>query len=263
MCFKLNSKGDVRMKYEGKIFKTIKYGDLVVTKYINNHNVCVKFINTNYETTAHICHIRNGLVKDRLFPSLHGVGVVGDASTTVDGIVLKECTLWRGVIGRCYNNEFHKKSPTYADCSVSEKFKYYPYFKEWCGNQIGFNAVDDKGRPFELDKDILIKGNKVYSENTCCFVPAEINGLFIKRDAARGDLPIGVWYHKRDRKYAAQVSRFKENIHLGYFSTPEEAFNAYKEAKEDYIKEVANKWKDQIDPRVYEALINYKVLLTD
>ena len=99
------------MKYEGKIFKTIKYGDLIVTKYINNHNVCVKFINTNYETTAHICHIRNGLVKDRLFPSLHGVGVVGDASTTVDGIVLKECTLWRGVIGRCYNNEFHKKSP--------------------------------------------------------------------------------------------------------------------------------------------------------
>ena len=247
------------MKYEGKIFKTIKYGDLVVTKYINNHNVCVKFINTNYETTAHICHIRNGLVKDRLFPSLHGVGVVGDASTTVDGIVLKECTLWRGVIGRCYNNEFHKKSPTYADCSVSEKFKYYPYFQEWCNKQIGFNEDG-----WHLDKDILIKGNKVYSEDTCCFVPQEINGLFIKRDAARGDLPIGVWFDKQKGKYQADVSvGRKKRKRLGSFSTPEEAFQIYKEAKEAYIKEVANKWKDYIDQRAYNALMNYEVEITD
>ena len=246
------------MKYEGKIFKTTKYGDLVITKYINNHKVFVKFINTNYETTAHICHIRNGIVKDRLSPSLHGVGVVGDAPITVGGIVLKEYALWKGMIGRCYDSEFHKKSPTYADCSVSEKFKYYPYFQEWCNKQIGFNEDG-----WHLDKDILIKGNKVYSEDTCCFVPQEINGLFIKRDAARGDLPIGVWYHKRDRKYAAQVSRFKENIRLGYFSTPEEAFYTYKTAKELYIKDIANKWKDQVDPRVYEALMNYQVEITD
>ena len=247
------------MKYEGKIFKTIKYGDLVVTKYINNHNVCVKFINTNYETTAHICHIRNGLVKDRLFPSIHGVGVVGDALTTVDGIVLKEYALWKGVIGRCYDIEFHKKSPTYTDCSVSEKFKYYPYFQEWCNKQIGFNEDG-----WHLDKDILIKGNKVYSEDTCCFVPQEINGLFIKRDAARGDLPIGVWFDKQKGKYKADVSvGRKKRKRLGSFSTPEEAFQIYKEAKEDYIKEVANKWKDQIEPRVYEALMNYQVEITD
>ena len=247
------------MKYEGKIFKTIKYGDLVVTKYINNHNVCVKFINTNYETTAHICHIRNGLVKDRLFPSLHGVGVVGDASTTVDGIVLKEYALWKGVIGRCYDSEFHKKSPTYADCSVSEKFKYYPYFQEWCNKQIGFNEDG-----WHLDKDILIKGNKVYSEDTCCFVPQEINGLFIKRDAARGDLPIGVWFDKQKGKYQADVSvGRKKRKRLGSFSTPEEAFQIYKEAKEAYIKEVANKWKDYIDQRAYNALMNYEVEITD
>ena len=246
------------MKYEGKVFKTTKYGDLVITKYIDNHNVRVKFINTNYETTAHICHIRNGLVKDRLFPSLYGVGVVGDASTIIDGVVLKECKLWRGIIARCYNGGIHKNSPTYKDCSVSENFKYYPYFQEWCNKQIGFNEDG-----WHLDKDILIKGNKVYSEDTCCFVPQEINGLFIKRDAARGDLPIGVWYHKRDRKYAAQVSRFKEKIRLGCFSTPEEAFYTYKTAKELYIKDIANKWKDQVDPRVYEALMNYQVEITD
>lgn len=246
------------MKYEGKIFKTTKYGDLVITKYIDNHNVQVKFINTNYETTAHICHIRNGLVKDRLFPSLYGVGVVGDASTIIDGVVLKECKLWRGIIARCYNSGFHKNSPTYKDCSVSENFKYYPFFQDWCNKQIGFNEDG-----WHLDKDILIKGNKVYSEDTCCFVPQEINGLFIKNDAVRGDLPIGVWYNKRDRKYVAQMSRFKEKIRLGYFSTPEEAFYTYKTAKEAYIKEVANKWKDQIDLRVYEALMKYQVEITD
>ena len=141
---------------------------------------------------------------------------------------------------------------------MSDNFKYYPYFKNWCSKQVGFG---NKG--WQLDKDILIKGNKIYSEDTCCFVPAEINSLFIKCDRSRGEYPIGVNYHKRDRKYVAKISRFKEDIHLGYFYTPDEAFNAYKEAKEAYIKEVANKWKDQIDLRVYEALMNYQVEITD
>jgi len=88
--------------------------------------------------------------------------------------------------------------------------------------------------------------------------------LFIKRDAARGDLPIGVWFDKQKGKYQADVSvGRKKRKRLGSFSTPEEAFQIYKEAKEAYIKEVANKWKDQIDNRVYEALTTYEVEIND
>ena len=125
--------------------------------------------------------------------------------------------------------------------------------------KICFGLKDEKGRPFALDKDILIKENKVYSEDTCCFVPQEINALFVKRDKLRGEYPIGVSFHKSRGMLRATLN----NKHLGYFNTVEQAFQVYKQAKEDYIKEVANKWKDQIDPRVYDALVSYQVEITN
>ena len=132
-------------------------------------------------------------------------------------------------------------------------------FSKWCNEQIGFNFKDDKGKPFQLDKDILIKGNKIYSEETCAFVPQEVNLLFVKGEKSRGDYPIGVRFHKVSGMFRAMYN----NKLSEHFKTPEEAFCAYKEAKEAYIKEVANKWKDQIDQRVYEALMNYQVEITD
>ena len=242
----------------GDIFDTNNCGKLVVLEYKGHLDVIVKFIDTGYETTARANNLRKGNVKDRSLPSVYGVGIIGNGIAKVCGVETKDYKLWKSMLGRCYDEKYSNKYPTYKDCTASDNFKYLPYFEEWCSKQTGFDQ-----ECWQLDKDILIKGNKIYSENTCCFVPSEVNRLFIKRDAARGDLPIGVNYYKRDRKYVAKMSRFKEDIHLGYFYTPDEAFNAYKEAKEDYVKEVAEKWKDQIDPRVYEALMKYRVEITD
>ena len=114
---------------------------------------------------------------------------------------------------------------------------------------------------WELDKDILFKGNKIYSPETCCFIPREINQIFPKRDLKRGEYPIGVT--RKRGKFSAQLSTKDFNKNLGVFNTPEEAFQAYKSAKESYIKEVADKWKDQIEPRVYQAMYNYQVEITD
>ena len=242
----------------GDIFDTNNCGKLVVLEYKGHLDVIVKFIDTGYETTARANNLRKGKVKDRLVPSVFGVGIIGNEQVKIDGKYTKDYQLWNNMLRRCYDEKYSNKYTTYKDCEVSDNFKYLPYFEEWCSKQTGFYQEG-----WHLDKDILVRGNKVYSENTCCFVPAEINRLFIKSDAARGDLPIGVNYHKASRKFVAQVSRFKEDIYLGCFNTPDEAFNAYKEAKEAYIKEVAEKWKDQIDPRVYEALMKYRVEITD
>ena len=81
--------------------------------------------------------------------------------------------LWKNMLKRCYNDSFKKKNPTYEGCEVSDKFKSYEYFYEWCHKQIGFGD-DGNGNPFHLDKDLLIKGNKVYSENVCVFIPSKI-----------------------------------------------------------------------------------------
>ena len=110
---------------------------------------------------------------------------------------------------------------------------------------------------FHLDKDILIKGNKIYSFKTCCFVPVEINSLLTKTNSKRGNLPIGV--SKSGNKYKA---RLNSNL-LGTFDTSKEAFKVYKVAKEKHIKEVAEIWKSQITKQVYKALLKYKVEIID
>ncbi len=201
-------------------------------------------------------NVRTGLIKDPYSPSVFGIGVVGNKyPITVDGVKTKEYNLWCSMLTRCYSDTCKKKNPTYEGCKVSDNFKSYEYFYEWCNEQIGFGADG-----FELDKDLLIKGNKVYNENTCVFIPSEINSLLTKCTASRGEYLIGVSWHKTRKAFVATVSKRKgKREHLGYFKTEIEAFNAYKEAKETFVKEKAEKWKLQIDERAYKALMNYTV----
>ena len=116
----------------------------------------------------------------------------------------------------------------------------------------------------QLDKDILIKGNKVYSPDTCCFVPQSINSLFIKRDNDRGNYPVGVYYNKQNKKYQALCStRAGRQKNLGSYTTPEEAFQAYKEFKEAFIKKTANDLIEDIPFNLYQAMISYEVDIDD
>ena len=248
----------------GKVFKSKYSGDFKILKYSGRANVEIQFLKTGFKMVARLNHIRNGKVKDPYSPSVYGVGVLGTKyPSRVNGVLTKECALWYGMLQRCYSDDFKKKRPTYIGCEVSDNFKNYEYFYEWCNSQVGFGN-DGNGNPFQLDKDLLVKGNKVYSENTCVFIPSEINSLLINCTASRGENLIGVCWHKKGKAFVARVSRNKGGSeHLGLFKTEIEAFNAYKEAKESYIKEFANKWKLQIDPKAYEALMNYKVDITD
>ena len=114
-----------------------------------------------------------------------------------------------------------------------------------------------------LDKDILFKGNRIYSPETCSFVPSEINCMFQDTSSTRGKYPIGV--RKSKGRYAARCCFYDKHTHLGYYKTPEEAFNAYKTAKESYIKEVAATFYNdgKITKRVYDAMVQYIVEITD
>ena len=142
---------------------------------------------------------------------------------------------------------------------MSDNFKSYEYFYEWCHKQIGFG-----NQGWHLDKDLLTKGNKVYSESTCVFIPQEINKVLIKRENMRGEHLIGVCWSKTNKAFVAQVGKNKgKREHLGFFNTEIEAFNAYKKAKEAFVKELANKWEGQIDERAYNALMNYTVDIND
>lgn len=170
--------------------------------------------------------------------------------------LLGEYEIWRGFLRRCYCPRVQKKQPTYIGCIVSENFKSYDYFYEWCQSQIGF---DQEG--YHLDKDLLAPQTKIYSEDTCVFLPQELNKLLNCKRKSRGNFPLGVDLQKG--RYRSRFNFFGESIDLGSFKTPEEAFLAYKQAKETYIKLQAEKWKAHIDPRAYAALMAYEVSPTD
>ena len=222
----------------GKVCKSKSSGDFKILKYNDYGNVEIQFLKTGYETSVQLGHIRNGNVKDPYSPSVFGVGVTGTKYlTTINGVITKEYDLWHSMLRRCYSDTSKKKNPTYECCEVSDNFKSYEYFYEWCNKQIGFGN-DGNGNPFQLDKDLLIKGNKVYSENTSVFIPSEINSLLINCTASRGKHLIGVYWSKTANAFVAQVNKGKgKRDYLGYFKTEIEAFNAYKQAKEAFIKD--------------------------
>ena len=244
----------------GKVCKSKSSGDFKVLKYNDYGNVEIQFLKTGYEAVVQLGNIKNGNVKDPYLPSVYGIGVLGTKyQAKINGVMTKEYDLWKSMLKRCYSDVYKKQRPTYEDCEVGDNFKSYEYFYEWCHKQIGF---DVKG--WHLDKDLLIKGNKVYSEDSCIFIPSEINLLLVKNTASRGEHLIGVYWHNKRKAFEARVSKNKgKQEKLGSFKTEMEAFNAYKQAKEAFVKEQADKWKDKIDPRAYNALMSYTVEITD
>lgn len=244
----------------GKVCKSKSSGDFKIVKYNNARDVQIQFLNTGYETVAKLNYIKSGYIKDPYVQSVYAIGIIGTKYPVSEGGKdTKEYTLWKNMLQRCYSEVYKKQRPTYEGCEVSDNFKCYEYFYEWCHSQIGF---DNEG--WHLDKDLLIKGNKVYSETTCVFLPQEINNVLTKSASSRGEHLIGVSWDKRDMAFISRVNKNTgKSEYLGYFKTELEAFNAYKQAKEAFVKEQAEKWKSQIDSRAYNALMNYKVEITD
>jgi len=192
---------------------------------------------------------------------VYGIGVKGMEYPTSDvGKHRKEYATWKSMLFRC-TEKYWQKMPTYNGVSCSENFKSYTFFYEWCQTQVGFGNKDENGKSWHLDKDLLVKGNKHYSGDTCVFVPQRINSLLVKAKACRGEFPIGTSWDATNKvfKSVCNNGRKGKSKNLGCFNTPQEAFLAYKTYKEALIKEVANEYKEMLDSRVYEALMNYEV----
>jgi len=188
-----------------------------------------------------------------------GVGINDWAGkVNVDGKVIWEYKLWVNMLQRCFDEKLKQKCPTYQGVTCSKDWLSMTKFIEDVSQMKGFGLIG-----WALDKDIIQKGNKLYSKETCCFVPHEINTLLIKCDNSRGEYPVGVDFHKVSGKFRAQLNINGKQKNLGCFNTPEEAFQVYKRAKEAQIKVVAQKWQHLLDERVFQALLAYEVNIDD
>lgn len=235
-----------------------------IVEYVNSQDITIQFKTTGELVKTEYGAFVKGKVKSHFTPTVYGVGITGLQPTRDEnGKKINSYNCWKEMLKRCYSAKFQEKNQTYKDCCVSEVWLYYPNFKKWYDE----NYYEINNKTSQLDKDIIIKGNKVYSPTTCVFVPNFINSLFTKKQNGRGDFPVGVCYHKRDKKYQASLSIFKDGKstvkHLGSFDTADEAFKAYRKAKEDYIKEVADEYKDKIPVELYKSMYAYKVEIDD
>lgn len=158
---------------------------------------------------------------------------------------------WSSMLKRCYSSNFHKNNPAYKGCSVSEEWHLFSNFRAWMEEQDWRNK--------QLDKDLLVAGNKIYSPGTCVFIKRSVNVFLTDSRAARGEWPIGVSFYEPNQKYRAQCRNpFTNKVeHLGYFLRPEEAHQSWRLRKYELAKKLASL---QTDDRVAEALISrYKV----
>ena len=246
----------------GKEFQTNNYGKCVVTEYEGIRNVTVRFFEPHCIVRCDLGQLKAGNVKNPMYPSVFGNGYMGVGKYTSKNCG-KAYRIWVGILERTCSDSVHPKHVTYKDVSVYNEWLNFQVFAEWCSNQQFFNKKDDEGRPYQLDKDILVKGNKEYSPETCCFVPQEVNKLLLNGGKSRGKHPVGVCYLKQKRKFKAAVKYYGKPKHLGLYSTPEEAFEAYKVNKELHIKELANKWKGSVCDQTYEALMTWEINICD
>jgi hypothetical protein len=239
----------------GQIYVNRQGSEIKVLEYENSTKILVEIGERKYQQYVHAGNLISLNVHDKYAPSVAGKGIFGDAEVDVKSQVY---TSWAGMLKRCYT--FYDDKPrariNYEGCEVREDFLYLPDYMAWYEKQI----VQPK---WHLDKDLLVPGNKIYSPDTCVFLPRALNTFLTVRGNERGPYPIGVTYHERLGKYEACCNRDGKSVYLGLYLNPEDAFEAYKKEKESYAKDLAKRWEGVIDSRACEALMNYRVLITD
>ena len=208
---------------------------------------------------------KNGNIKCPYEPRTYGVGYLGEGEykTRENGKLHKYYKIWSYMLMRCYDPKYQEKEPAYKGCTVEKYLLNFQNMCEW----LEKNYYEIPGERMCLDKDILYKRNKIYSRDTCIFVPEKINLLFTKRDNSRGKDPIGVYQLPSGNYQVSCNNGYGRKIYLGTYSTKEEAFRIYKNYKEKLIKEVIDSYKGKIPEPYYsrlkEAMYNYKVEIDD
>ena len=245
--------GETNKNKDGCLMKIIEYNkaDDIVVEFQDKYKTKVR---TRY--TA----FKSGSIRNPYHTSVYGIGIIGNKyPIRKNGIIMKEYRAWHCMMSRCFTKTFH----TYEDVTCCNEWLLYENFYEWLHSQENFDKWS-VGERWEVDKDILIKGNKIYSPETCVLVPHSINSLFVKKTSNRCDLPIGVSLPKGRNKYLAHGND-NGGLYLGFYDTIDEAFFAYKQHKESKIKQVAKEEFDSgnITEKCYNAMINYEVEITD
>ena len=248
--------GEERYNYYGTLMRIVEYNNSsdITVEFQDEYKVKIK--NREYK------EFLKGGIKNPYDKEVCNVGYigVGKYKSRINGKKTDTYNTWKDMLERCYDPYGLNKRPTYIDVYVCKEWHNFQNFAKWYEE----NYYEIKEERMCLDKDILFKGNKIYSPETCLIVPERINTLFNRQRNHRGSYPIGVYFHKNRLYVQCSIYR-KGQKYLGDFplNRPFQAFTVYKNFKENYIKQVADEYKNLIPKELYEALYKYEVEIND
>jgi len=163
-------------------------------------------------------------------------------------------TKWSGMLTRCYSKKYQKRQPTYVGCSVCTEWLIFSTFRKWMETQ------DWKGK--QLDKDILVKGNKVYSPDTCVFVSKGLNVTFKDWSRVRGKYPQGVSL-SRQGKYVVKCNANGVRTRLGTYSCVKQAEIAYCTHKIKVLTELSKQTEAEAHEALKAAILNEAQMMSE
>ena len=231
---------------------------MIISDYRNYKDIDIYFPEYDYTRTTTFSDFKKGKPTCPFEPTVFNIGYLGDTGivTKENGKMTLEYEKWSQMLRRCCCEKEKEKYSTYNNCFVNEEWYCFKNYRDWHIE----NYYEVPGEIMHLDKDLLIKGNKEYGPNTCCFLPQRINSIFRKTTniQERSDRP-----GKYRVVYNKMINGKSKRIDLGTFNDRDKAVLIYKEAKEAYIKEVADEYIEYLPTHVYEAMYNWEVDIDD
>lgn len=251
----------------GEVSVNNKNEKMVIIKYRDANDISIEFDDGTIVEKVSYRAFKLGQIKNPNSPSVYNKGYLGQGKYKARdrNKSSRVYDAWHNMLTRCYNRKYQEGKPTYIGCEVSEEFLNFQRFAEFYINETWCDNIC-----LIPDKDILChEEDKMYSKETVLLVDMRINSLFTKTDGIRGKYPIGVSFDGSkylSKCYTLDYDGNKTVARLGRFDAPEEAFYAYKEFKEQYIKQVADEYREKypnFPKKLYDAMYSYQVLITD
>ena len=238
----------------GDVMPTTKSGDCLVIKIEGKGRITVVFKeNINHDIITDYRTLKAGNILNPYFARYYGVGYlgVGKYRMSKNKQPTPSYSAWRFLMMRLFCEKRLLVNPTYRGCTICTSWCNFQVFSEY------FYSHESYGLGYELDKDLLVSGNRHYSPETCVMIPQEINKAL--KTVQVNSVVAGVRKRKSSKGYQVRVTEHGKRRHVGEFYTEEEASAAYVKAKEEYIHSLAEKWYGKIEERAYQALMNWTV----
>ena len=230
--------GEIHVSNEGYSIEVVDGG--------SKKGYCTVLVDGQYKTEAKYSNVKKGGVKNPMHLSMCGVGCrgIGSHKVSVDGKATKKYACWKRMIYRSHDAKYHDKRPTYKGVTVCKKWHNFQTFAAWFDD----NYIDG----FVLDKDLL-SDDKVYSSETCVFIPPALNSFLANNYSTNISGFVGVSWDKVAKRWKAVITEKStgKNKNLGYFHTKKEASKAYQAQRAIYAKE----WQEEMHGILPEAAI--------